>query len=185
MPRKPSKIGVEKKLLHMNLAFKGDVTSELLVRRLSKVVDSTFPAAKLKLTFSTFPLLTPQLKDRLPSSTTSMCIYQFNCSCGAGYVGRTTRRLSTRIREHHPAWLGKGVVKGIRSSIVEHLVDTGHQIEIDNAFSVCYKVTSRVPKGVRFRLLCIAESIGIRIIKPELCIQKNLSKPLMLPWPDL
>ena len=185
MPRKPSKIGVEKKLLHMNLAFKGDVTSELLVRRLSKVVDSTFPAAKLKLTFSTFPLLKPQLKDRLPSSTTSMCIYQFNCSCGAGYVGRTTRRLSTRIREHHPAWLGKGVVKGIRSSIVEHLVDTGHQVEIDNAFSVCYKVTSRVPKGVRFRLLCIAESIGIRIIKPELCIQKNLSKPLMLPWPDL
>ena len=118
----------------------GDVTSELLVRRLSKVVDSTSPVAKLKLTFSTYPLLKPQLKDRLPSSTTSMCIYQFNCSCGADYVGRTIRRLSTRIREHHPAWLGKGVVKGIRSSIVEHLVDTGHQVEIDNAFSVCYKV---------------------------------------------
>ena len=81
------------------------------------------------------------------------------------------------FKEHLPAWLGKGVVKGIRSSIVEHLVDTGHQIEIDNAFSVCYKVTSRVPKGVRFRLLCIAQSIVIRIIKPELCIQKYLSKP--------
>ena len=158
----------------MNLAFKGDITSEPLVHRLSKVVGSTSPAAKLKFNFSTLPLLTPQLKDRPPSSTTSMCIYQFNCSCGAGYVGRTTRRLSTRIREHHPAWLCKGVVKGIRSSIVEHLVDTGHQVEIDNAFSVCYRVTSRVPKGVRFHLLCIAESIGIQIIKPELCIQKNL-----------
>ena len=37
----------------------------------------------------------------------------------------------------------------------------GHQVEIDNAFSVCYKVTSKVPKGVRFRLFCIAESVGI------------------------
>ena len=156
MPRKPSKSSFEKKLLHMNLAFKGDVTSGLLICRLSKVVNGTFPAAKLKLTFSTNSLLELQLKDRLPSSTTSMWIYQFNCSCGASYVGRATRRLSTRIREHHLAWLGKGVVKGLRSSIVEHLVDTGHQIEIDNAFSVCYKVTSRVPQGVRFRLLCIA-----------------------------
>ena len=170
IPRKSSKIGVEKKLLHMNLAFKGDITSELLVRRLSKVVDCTFSAAKLKLTFFTNPLLKPQLKDRLPSSTTSMCVYQFNHSCGASYVGHTTRWLSTWIREHHPAWLGKGVVKGIPSSIVEHLVDTGHQVGIDNAFSVCYKFTSRIPKGVRFRLLCIAESIGMRIIKPEVCI---------------
>ena len=184
-PRKTSEIGVEKKFSQMNSAFKGDVTSELLVRRLSKVVDSTFPLAKLKLTFSIHPLLKPQLKDGLPSSTTSLYIYQFNCSSGAGYVGRTIRRLSTRIREHYSAWLGKCVVKEIRSSIVEHLVDTGHQVEIDNAFSMCYKVTSRVPKGVRFRLLCIAESIGIQINKPELCIQKNLSKPLMLPWSNL
>ena len=58
------------------------------------------------------------------------------------------------IREHHPAWLGKDVVKGIRGSIVEHPVDTVHQVEIENAFSVCYKVTSRAPQGVRFRLLC-------------------------------
>ena len=96
MLQKPSKVGVEKKLLCMNLAFKGEVTSELLVRRLPKVVDNTLPAAKLKLTFSTNPLLKPQLKDRLPSSTTSMCIHQFNYSCEAGYVGRITRRLCTR-----------------------------------------------------------------------------------------
>ena len=35
--RKPIIISAETKILHMNLAFKGDVTSELLVRRLSKV----------------------------------------------------------------------------------------------------------------------------------------------------
>ena len=57
-----------------------------------------------------------------------MCIYRFDCSCGASYLGRKARNLSKRMAEHHPAWLGKGVVKSIRSSIVEHLVDTGHQV---------------------------------------------------------
>ena len=132
----------------MNLAFKGDVTSVLLVRRLSKVVDSTSPAAKLKLTFSTNAPLKHQLKDWLPSSTTSMCIYQFNCSCGAGYVGPTTRWLSTGIREHHLAWLGKGCSQtNSKVPLLNTLWHTEPLVKIENAFSVCYKVTSKVPQG--------------------------------------
>ena len=47
-----------------------------------------------------------------------------------------SRNLSKRITENHPAWLGKGVLKSIRSSIVEHLVDTEHQVVVRNASSV-------------------------------------------------
>ena len=32
MPHKPSKIGVEKEILNINLAFKGDVNSKILFR---------------------------------------------------------------------------------------------------------------------------------------------------------
>ena len=65
-----------------------------------------------------------------------MCTYRFYCSCEASYLGRRARHLSQKIAEHHPAWLGKGVVNSIRSSIVEHLVATGHQVIVQNAFSV-------------------------------------------------
>ena len=31
-------------------------------------------------------------------------VYSFTCSCGTSYIGRTTRRLSDRVREYHPVW---------------------------------------------------------------------------------
>ena len=64
-------------------------------------------------------------------------------------------------------------------------MDIGHTVALDNAFLVCYTVTTRVPKGVGFRLFCKVESIGIRIVKPGLYIPENLAKPLMLPWLDI
>ena len=70
MPQKPSEIDVDEGIFHMNLAFKCDVTSELMVCKLSKVAGSTFPAAKLGLIFSTLLILKFQLIDQLPSWTT-------------------------------------------------------------------------------------------------------------------
>ena len=96
MPQKSTKIGTEK-ILHINSTFKGDVTNELLIRRLSNTVGSTFPAAKLGLTPSNHPLLKPQLKGQLRSLISSMCICRVNYFFGASYVCRTTRRLSIRL----------------------------------------------------------------------------------------
>ncbi|VDL99545.1 unnamed protein product [Schistocephalus solidus] len=70
----------------------------------------------------------------MPKQTSSMCIYAFTCSCGAGFSGRTTRRLSKRMREQHPAWLNQGTVKSISSAIVAHLVDNGHRVDVNQAF---------------------------------------------------
>ena len=62
-----------------------------------------------------------------------MCIYRFDCFCGASYLGRAAKRLSKGIAEPYPAWLGKGVVNSFRKSIVEHLVDFGHHVNVQNA----------------------------------------------------
>ena len=125
------------------------------------------------------------IEDKLPSSTTSMCIYRFDCSCGASYLGRIARHLSKRIAEHHPAWLGKGVVKSIRSSIVEHLVDTGHQVSVQNAFSVYYKIPANLPQSIKLRQLCIAKAVAIKKLKPALCVQKGFVRTLLLTWPEM
>ena len=175
----------EKKPLYLRLRFKGDVSSEVVTSKLKRIIQRTFPAADLKLMFNTRPILMQQAKDKLPSSTTSMCVYKFNCSCGVSYIGRTTRRLSKRIKEHLPSWLGKGVVKTINSSILEHLVNNNHLVNKDEAFKVFYRIPINLPKGTRIRLLNIAEAIGIKLMKPELCVQKKLVQTLFLPWPRL
>ena len=181
----PITIQVEKKRLHIKLDFKGDINHEILSKKLNKIIRQTFPAASLQLQFRTHPIIPQNSKDKLPSSTTSMCIYKFNCSCGSSYIGRTTRQLSKRIKEHNPAWLRKGLTKSIQSSIVQHLVDTGHQINTDDAFSICYRVPLRSTKSARTRLLHIAEAVAIKIFRPELCIQKKFVQTLLLPWPKI
>ncbi|CAH8624148.1 unnamed protein product [Schistosoma haematobium] len=94
---------VKKKSLFMRLQFRGDAASEILTQRLRRTIQKSFNAGELRLVFSTRPMVTPKLKDELPRMTTSFCIYQFNCSCGASYIGRSSRNLHFRAREHLPA----------------------------------------------------------------------------------
>lgn len=122
-------------------------------------------------------------KDKSPVHAKSVCIYSFTCSCGEGYIGRTTRRLSDRMREHHPAWLATGCRKRTSTSIATHLADTGHSTKLAESFKVIYQAPDNRSKGVRMRLLESAESIAIRLYEPELCVQKIFTKTLGLPWP--
>ena len=175
---------VSKKQVYMSLPFKGDHLTEVISRRLQKTVDTTFKAAKLCMHFNSKPLIRSQLKDKMPSSTTSFCVYSFVCSCGASYIGRTTRRLSDRIREHHPAWLNKGLNRKTTSSaILCHLVDSNHTVNINDSFSIIYRIPNYRSRMTRFRLLSTAEAVSIRLHNPELCSQKMFVRALHLPWP--
>ncbi|CAH8678749.1 unnamed protein product [Schistosoma rodhaini] len=184
--RKKSEIlTVRKKPLYIKLPFNGDVASETLKDRLTKVISRTFYAAYLALTFSSRPVMSTQTKDKLPELASSMCIYKFSCSCGDSYIGRTTRQLNQRMSEHLPAWFGKGQIKTIRSSILVHLIDSRHIVDKLKSFQVIYRIPPSFPNGVRSRLLHIAEAIGIRTFHPNLCVQKKFVTPLSLPWPDI
>jgi len=116
--------------------------------------------------------------------TKSMFIYRFTCTCGACYIGRTVRQLIERIREHHPKWLTAGVRKIANSSILAHLLDNDHRVDIEKAFKVVYTISSDYPKGVRTRLLNTAEAVAMRLIKPDLCVHKQFVQSLALPWPE-
>ena len=148
----------------MKLYFKEDINHEILSKKLNKIIRQTFTAASLQLQFRTHPIIPQNSKDKLPNSTTSMCIYKFNCSCASSCIGR---QLSKRIKEHSPTWLRKGLTKSIQSSIVQHIVDTGHQPHTDDTFSICYRVPLRPTKNARTRLLHITEAVAIKIFRPE------------------
>ena len=174
-----------KKSVYISLPFKGDTQAEIISRRLSTTVRRTFYAANLRISFTSFPALQFHLKDKVPSSAASFCVYSFTCSCGACYIGRTTRHLSVRAREHHPAWLSSGVTKSIKSSVLAHLVDTGHTIDIKQSFQPIYRVKGNQSKLIRHRILATAEAIGIRLFNPPLCAQKQFVQTLKLPWPSI
>ena len=69
-------------------------------------------------------------------------------NCGARYAGRTTRQSSKHIKEHNPAALSKGTVKFINSSILQHLVDSCHQVDSNQAFDTMYQIPPYLFKRV-------------------------------------
>ena len=71
-----------------------------------------------------------------------------------------------------------------KSSILDHLLESSHQIQPDTAFRVIYRVPPHLNKGVKKRLLSTAEAVAIRLFDPTLCRQKSLTRALLLPWPD-
>ena len=185
-PEQREKIQIaEKKTLFIRLPFKGDTAAERITRTLSTTVKATFNAAKLRCVFSTSPVIRCENKDKLPLLTSSMLIYKFKCTCGATYVGRTTRQLSKRISEHNPRWLRHGGNGIASSAIVAHLVDTGHPVDPESTFSIIHRVPQNTHKAVRLRTLATAEAIHIRLLKPDLCSQRKFVQALLLPWPKI
>ena len=154
----------------------------VLKRRISTSLKRAFFAATLRVVFSSHPPVCRNPKDKISHLTTSMCVYQFTCCCGARYIGRSTRILSKRVQEHYPEWLQKGSSGCIRSAIIEHLITMSHSISTNASFKVIYKVKYNLPKTIRFRFLCIAEALATQLEKPELCIQKKIIQPLLLSW---
>ncbi|MGL4482604.1 MAG: reverse transcriptase domain-containing protein, partial [Lactococcus garvieae] len=167
--KKPTVHTVKKKELFLKVPFNGDSNATTLANRLRRAVQRTYPAGSLRIVFTTRPLIAQTLKDKLPRQTTSMCIYLFTCSCGTRYIGRTTRSLSTRIKEHQPAWLANGnnYIRKVNSAITQHLVETGHRPTAD-CFTIIYKVPLMSSEKARVNLLAIAEASAIRLMKPEL-----------------
>ena len=55
----------------------------------------------------------------------------------------------------------------------------------DEAFSVYYQVPFYLPRPVKFRTLCTVEAVRMHILKPLLCIQKQISDRLSLASPDI
>ena len=137
----------------------------------------------MRITFNSKPVIRIHIKDDLPSTATSMCVYSFTCTSGGRYIGRTTRRLSIRIREHNPRWLAHGVCKTTNSAILNHLLENNHRIAPHESFKVIFRVPWNKSKSVRKRNLATAEAVAIRLYKPILCLQKQFVRTLLLPWP--
>jgi len=166
----------ERKAVYVNLPFYGDKSSLFIRKSIDELLAKFAPAAKPIIIFKTncIPVASP--KDRLPVAATSSVIYSFRCGCGSTYIGRTSRPLTVRAREHIPRWFLNGHLGISRSAITEHVLsccsvpnDPISKFEI-----VCHAYNDRI--------LRILEALFIRRDNPNLCKQKDHVINLRLPW---
>ena len=86
--------------------------------------------------------------EEINSSTlsTSHVVYQFTCSCGGKYIGRTERCLSQRIAAHIPKYIRSlmnqqtpttpNVKRNPTSSIAKHVLDTRYKVDPETSFKI-------------------------------------------------
>lgn len=168
---------VERKPVFLRLPFYGDGPAARLRQRLSTAVCKVFYAAKPVIVFSTTPIPVASPKDRLPSTSSSSVIYSFCCGCGtAAYIGRTSRSLQERSREHVPRWLERGQQGRCNSSITEHLLACDcDRTALHSRFTVLARCRNDL-------ILRITEAMYIKQRRPNLCKQKEHVLDLRLPW---
>ena len=167
----------EKKPVYLRLPFYGDGPSARVRRALNAATSRVFFAAKPIITFSTTKIPVASPKDRLPASSMSSVIYSFRCGCRtASYIGRTSRTLAVRAREHIPKWLEMGRQGKCSSSISEHLLACNSCPPAPRDQFVI------VAQGRHQRLLRIMEALFIKRDQPTLCKQKDYVINLELPW---
>lgn len=95
------------------------------------------------------------------------------CSCGFRHIARIRRRLSSCIKVHWPTWLQQGGVKSIFSSVLAHLIFSGHRIETNVALEIIQRGSNCTTKGLCVREPNTAETVAIGLSRPELCAPKR------------
>ena len=93
--------GPKKRRVILRLPWYGDI-SRVLSKSVRTAVESCYHAVDVLVVFVT-ARLSRSYKDFLPIPTLSNVIYQFECrSCSSRYIGRTSQRLTDRIKQHVP-----------------------------------------------------------------------------------
>ena len=98
-----------------------------------------------------------KVKDTLLAEKQSKVVYQIPCSCGKTYIGETTRRLETRMKEHQDACC-RGMLE--KSVVAEHAWEHHHPIHWGGT-----KVINRANRPKKFKL---KEALHIQMSTEEL-----------------
>ena len=159
----------------LSIQFAGDLPAEILKRRILRVTKTQFPSTKIITVFRTQRLLLINEKDRLPFTSNSLAVYKFECTCNQQYIGRTKRRLDTRISQHLPQKLiNRGATPAQITAIGDHIIASGH-IANKNNFSILFK-------GRSIRAMNAYEALAIAHYKPSLNVQKYHTHDINLDW---
>ena len=151
---------------------------------INKLIKGCYNSAKARAIFTSPTIFTPATKDHIPLCNQSTVIYRFQCHCGNDYVGKTSRRLKDRMREHVPTCVRRFLEDphdqhytvdvplsnaSNKSSIAKHLLDNystcGSKFSDDK-----FRILRRCRTGFQ---LSVMEAVLILTLEPTLCIQQK------------
>ena len=176
-------IGPQKCPVYLKLPWLGQISESYFERTLKNIIDKTFFIAKLRCVFSTKTILPPTPKESLPAFSSSCVVYDFNCECGSRYVGRTSQRLSDRIKQHVPNAIRQKPIPTRKqpkrqcastttvncdSSIGRHLLSNKTCAEAYNESR--FRILSKCRSSYNLK---IKEAVYIKLNNPNLCKQKE------------
>ena len=116
-------------------------------------------------------------KDVVPTKQQSMIVYQYVCRCDCRCVGRTTQRLHDRIKQHIPKAI-RNHTQPDRDLFQSNPASTSAigQQHLNNEKCASYyddNQFSILAKGRTLFLSSTLEATFIKMLKPELCGQKE------------
>ena len=148
--------------------------------KLTKTVKSSFPKAQLRVVFTSRTAFNGRTKDVLPIGSKSNIIYQYTCSCGLSYIGRTTQCFDERIKQHIPTSLLQDrpllQKKTADSAITRHLKSNQACIPRDTPASR-FGIVATARNSEQLKVL---EALFIKKLAPPLCNQKEHTHNLSL-----
>lgn len=163
-------LSCSKKKIYVPLPFMGDEKHNIATKNIRTIIETAAPATSVNVFCKSKKLASVGGKDKLEKSPLcqSNVVYLYKCACSATYVGRSERKLESRLKEHIPAYLFKNSSsdKSSSSHICKHLIDKPECIassrnEMFDRFSILTYCN-------RFNLLDKLESIFILRLRPSL-----------------
>ena len=139
---------------------------------------------KPRAVYNTRVMLPSANKDSVPTTQNSCIVYEFSCRCEARYVGRTTQRLTDRIKQYVPTSIrmkntttreqpprmckNSNPKMNSESAIGQHLITTPEcaKTYTDDNFWIIGQARSSFHLGV-------LESVYTKTQNPVLCKQKE------------
>ena len=170
-PNTNSRPNDDKQKCYLSLPFYGSFSYQVR-KECMKLLKPLYPTIEFRFVFNnnyTISSLFP-FKDKVPKELVSMVTYLFTCpSCEAGYVGKTTLNLTTRIHQH--LGLSPTTKKKLQtipnSAIYQHSTSTKHVISADD-FTILNSCNTE-------EMLNITEAIQIKLKSPKLNGQLDIA----------
>ena len=169
------------KFVSLRLPWIGPVSTGFRVE-IELAVTKAYLKTGVRVCFTSTRAFSGKAKDVLPPTSKSNVVYEYGCCCGQTYVGKTSQRLSERIRQHVPDSLmqTRPVTRKAKvdSAVTRHLKENptcidSNQKSMTGRFRILAQARSQLQ-------LDVLEALLIKKLSPNLCQQKSFVRVLRL-----
>ena len=181
LPRKKPTTEKERFVI-IKLPYIGKMPSRKFEGQIKEAIKPAYSFVKVIVCWTARSSFRQIAKEVLPTTSRSMVVYQYMCSCKLTYVGKTSQKFTERMKQHVPDKLIDGDLTHPKSesAITRHLKDSAECVPSDRADAESrFSIVSSARSKCHLHVLG-AVYMYIRSLAPPLCVQKVFVRVLQL-----